>query len=172
MNNKILNTKGLSVFQTLLTEWRYSIAIRNWRTSIFRPIKRTVYNLTLKPYYYLKWFELVDATHEAERTIFKRWKLRDPLIIEVQVREQEGFHKRCGSDDVVRDRVYKRYLWNPLSKYKYFETSYYCNECLFDPVERYYSSGGDEGGFFFGSNSDWSEFEELENEEKGGSLCL
>jgi hypothetical protein len=170
MNNKSkINTNGLSVFQTLLTEWRYSIAIRNWRTSIFRPIKRTVYNLTLKPYYYLKWFELVDAIHEAERTIFKRWKLRDPLNIEATVRTNvNDIHSRkdCPNDDsVIKDRVFKKYLWS--KQFKYVETQYQCLACLFEPVEKFYSSGGDEGGMHFGSKASWNEIE-----EKGGSLCL
>ncbi len=149
-----------SIYSNLIEEWKYPILYRSWRTAIYRPVQKIFYNLTKRPYYFLKWYEISRSSTKNKwehQTIFKTWRLRDPLNFNITIRQNVGkihSHYDCPSDDCVyRDRCFKRYLWS--KKLRYQETSYTCYACLFAPVEDYYSSGGMEGGMYFGSNSSW-----------------
>lgn len=149
-----------SIYSNLIEEWKYPILYRSWRTAIYRPVQKIFYNLTKRPYYFLKWYEISRSSTKDKwehQTIFKTWRLRDPLNFNITIRQNVGkihSHYDCPGDDCVyRDRDFKRYLWS--KKLRYQETSYICYACLFAPVEDYYSSGGMEGGMYFGSNSSW-----------------
>ena len=167
--------KARSVFRSLINEiehdWIYSYKPK-WTCRIFRFLKDVAYYSTKKPYYFLKWYEVLKTEYErgqhGRKIVFISWRLRDPLHINAMVREGVGrIHKPKGrkicpaDDEVFRDRNYKKKLWS--NKFKYIDTDYECYACLFEPVEKAYATGGEEGGFYFGTGSSWSKRERRNN---------
>ena len=53
--------------------------------------------------------------------------------------------------DAIKDRRAYSYLWS--KKIKTIKTDYTCDTKLFQPVEDYYNSGGEEGGLRFGEGA-------------------
>jgi len=137
-----LTTKRKSVFGSLIKNLNDT-----WRYRIFYPLRN---------------FEL--KTHGYPR--FKTWKLKDPLVIEYMIRDDHSGTecKICpeGIDEchIIKDQLFKRKIWS--NQIQYIKTEYICEDRLFNPVEKYYASCGDEGGMYFGSNAGWEEV------EKGG----
>ena len=89
------------------------------------------------------------------------WELRDPLKIKYQTRSW-GYHcKECEAlerdhtDHLEYRRNFERYIWS--KKINYIDTNCTCDDLLFEPLERWYGSGGEEGsGLFAGANSQWT----------------
>jgi len=155
----MIKEKNKSIFKTLLDEWRFPIAIRNWRTAIILPIKNTFRSVFLTPYYKLKWFKLDLSTKHMQ---FIKWELKNPLKVSYMSRSNSKHcqlckEKYCGA---TKDRFFERYIWS--SKIKYIETVGTCETRLFEPYESFLSSGGEDGGMYFGHESTWTTV------EKGG----
>ena len=161
--------KSKSVFRSLINGIRHDWVYwnqPNWRSRIFKFVIQTT-RIIQRPYYFLKWYEISNTLFQNKRYlkngthVFYSWKLRDPLHFNAMIRESVGrIHRRsdCPKDDgVYRDRTFKRKIWS--NKFKYVGTTWECYACLFEPVERAYATGGEEGGFYFGSNSSWSKNE-------------
>jgi len=151
------NTKN--IFRMLLTEWRYPIAINNWRTSIIRIIKNTARSVFLTPYYKLKWFKLDLSTKYMH---FITWELKNPLKVLYMSRSTFKHCTLCKEKycNAIKDRFFERYIWS--NKIKYIETVGTCDTRLFEPYESFLSSGGEDGGMYFGHKSTWTTV------EKGG----
>ena len=155
----MISTKNKNVFKTLLNEWRYPIVIRNWRTTIFLKIKNIAWAIFLTPYYKLKWFKLNLSTKYMH---FITWELKNPLKINYQSRSTFEHCTLCKEKycNAIKDRFFERYIWS--DKIKYIETVGTCETRLFEPYESFLSSGGEDGGMYFGHESTWTTV------EKGG----
>ena len=155
----MIHEKNKSIFKTLLDDLRFPIAFRNWRTAIIRPIKNTLRSVFLTPYYKLKWFKLDLSTKHMQ---FIKWELKNPLKVSYMSRSNSKHcqlckEKYCGA---TKDRFFERYIWS--NKIKYIKTTGTCETRLFEPYESYLSSGGEDGGMYFGHESTWTTV------EKGG----
>ena len=161
--NDIRKTK--SVFSTLFQEWKYPIGTDtkwSWRTSLFIKIKRFNYFILFSPYYTIRNFKLESSNNRR----FTTWELINPLKIKFMSRSSFNYCKKCNDESccAIKDKYFERDILS--RKIKYIKTVGTCENKLFSPYETYLGSGGEEGGFYFGSNATWT------TNEKGGSLCL
>ena len=115
--------------------------------------KRKIINTITSPYYKLKWLEVdIKQRHKPNNIVFARWLLRDPLKINYMFRQYPVKCDLCTDGwDAIKDRRAYSYLWS--KKIKTIKTDYTCDTKLFQPVEDYYNSGGEEGGLRFGEGA-------------------
>ena len=115
--------------------------------------KRKIINTITSPYYKLKWLEVdIKQRHKPNNIVFARWLLRDPLKINYMFRQYPVKCDLCTDGwDAIKDRQSYSYLWS--KKIKTIKTDYTCDTKLFQPVEDYYNSGGEEGGLRFGEGA-------------------
>ena len=123
---------------------------------LIRNTKRKIINTITSPYYKLKWLEVdiksLTRHTKKQNIVFARWMLRDPLKINYMFRQYPVKCDLCTDGwDAIKDRQSYSYLWS--RKIKTIKTDYTCDTKLFQPVEDYYNSGGEEGGFCFGEGA-------------------
>jgi len=120
---------------------------------LIRNTKRKIINTITSPYYKLKWLEVdIKQRHKPNNIVFARWLLRDPLKINYMFRQYPVKCDLCTDGwDAIKDRQSYSYLWS--KKIKTIKTDYTCDTKLFQPVEDYYNSGGEEGGLRFGEGA-------------------
>jgi len=120
---------------------------------LIRNTKRKIINTITSPYYKLKWLEVdIKQRHKPNNIVFARWLLRDPLKINYMFRQYPVKCDLCTDGwDAIKDRQSYSYLWS--RKIKTIKTDYTCDTKLFQPVEDYYNSGGEEGGLRFGEGA-------------------
>jgi len=120
---------------------------------LIRNTKRKIINTITSPYYKLKWLEVdIKQRHKPNNIVFARWLLRDPLKINYMFRQYPVKCDLCTDGwDAIKDRRAYSYLWS--KKIKTIKTDYTCDTKLFQPVEDYYNSGGEEGGLRFGEGA-------------------
>ena len=101
----------------------------------------------------MKWLEVdIKQRHKPNNIVFARWLLRDPLKINYMFRQYPVKCDLCTDGwDAIKDRRAYSYLWS--KKIKTIKTDYTCDTKLFQPVEDYYNSGGEEGGLRFGEGA-------------------
>lgn len=121
-----------------------------------RNTKRKIINTITSPYYKLKWLEVdiksLTRHTKKQNIVFARWMLRDPLKINYMFRQYPVKCDLCTDGwDAIKDRRAYSYLWS--KKIKTIKTDYTCDTKLFQPVEDYYNSGGEEGGLRFGEGA-------------------
>jgi|TARA_R100000388_G_scaffold6859_1_gene6559 hypothetical protein len=123
---------------------------------LIRNTKRKIINTITSPYYKLKWLEVdiksLTRHTKKQNIVFARWMLRDPLKINYMFRQYPVKCDLCTDGwDAIKDRRAYSYLWS--KKIKTIKTDYTCDTKLFQPVEDYYNSGGEEGGLRFGEGA-------------------
>ena len=120
---------------------------------LIRNTKRKIINTITSPYYKLKWLEVdIKQRHKPNNIVFARWLLRDPLKINYMFRQYPVKCDLCTDGwDAIKDRRAYSYLWS--KKIKTIKTDYTCDTKLFQPVEDYYNSCGEEGGLRFGEGA-------------------
>ena len=131
-------SKRKSVFGSLIKNLNDT-----WRYRIFYPLRN---------------FELKKSAYPR----FITWKLKNPLVVEYMTRDIAATECNLCSEEsdkctIIKDRHFERKIWSNQIQYK--KTEYICENRLFNPVEKYYASGGEEGGMHFGSNATWEEAE-------------
>ena len=113
--------------------------------------------------------------HLHDRDMFVSWELRKPLTLTYAFRSTDNF---CPSCEKLKDtdehfefcdgdinhaefvKYYRRPIWS--FKFKYIYTACCCENLLFEPLETWYGSGGEEGsGLFTRSDAQWDISEEL-----------
>ena len=92
---------------------------------------------------------------------FITWELKNPLKVSYQERSKFEHCQLCKEKYcAIKDKFFERYIWS--NKIKYIKTTGTCETRLFEPYESFLSSGGEDGGMYFGYKSTWTTV------EKGG----
>ena len=114
-------------------------------------------NIKLKCYYPIRNYEYKISEkvfgNRSEHLKETYWELRDPLKIKTVVKTSYKYCPSCAAlertklDHADLLRWYERYLWS--SKYTYLYTRGECEDLIFEPLERWYETGGEEGSSHF-----------------------
>ena len=104
--------------------------------------------------------------------MFVIWELRKPLTLTYSFRSTDNFCPSCAKleEELGYDpkdpnhahfvKFYERPIWS--FNFKYVFTKCHCEDLLFEPLETYYSTGGEEGsGSFTRPDAQWTINEEL-----------
>lgn len=130
-----------------------------WKLEFYITKPRMIWLSFLSAFYYpIRNYE-IDVRHKfgnkGRRQIRSTyWELRDPFKIKVWIQTVHKFCPSCSKLDTDKDlehatlgRFYERYLWSSKFEYKY--TRGECEDLIFEPLETWYGSGGDEGSPLF-----------------------
>jgi hypothetical protein len=120
------------------------------------------------------WYQLRNYTkvfiekRSENHSVFKRiqWRICNPLKIEYEKRISFQNCEDCRThgllfektlDHAKKWRHFYRYIWS--KKFHYHYTTIECEDRLFQPLEDYLSSGGQEGSSMFGGENGhmWNE---------------
>ena len=140
--------KKRSLFSSLFKKLQW-----HW---IFNPSYYWI-NIKLKCYYPIRNYEYKISEkvfgNRSEHLKETYWELRDPLKIKTVVKTSYKYCHSCAAlertklDHADLLRWYERYLWS--SKYTYLYTRGECEDLIFEPLERWYETGGEEGSSHF-----------------------
>jgi len=116
--------------------------------------------------------------HLGDHNFFLIWELRKPLTLTYSFRSTDNFCPSCaklkeddenfelcdpyhkGINHAEFIRYYERPIWS--FNLKYYQTKCCCENLLFEPLETWYDTGGEEGsGSFTRPDAQWSINEEL-----------
>jgi hypothetical protein len=178
----IREIKRSSVFKTLIDQIQH-LQIKflyDWNLK---------HQFMMRIYFPIRNFEYAIADKEfgkhAEHKKQTYWKLRDPLKIKTVVSTGYKYCPSCHllDENLVREiedlehatlrRFYERYLWS--SKYQYKYTRGECEDLIFEPLETWYGSGGEEGSSTFTRpDAYWyyTKPKQYTSREEARSLCL
>ena len=126
----------------------------------------------------LLWYSIRNYSrweHFHQEDMFVKWELAKPLTLTYAFVSRENF---CPSCEKLKDtdehfefcdedinhahfvKFYERPIWS--FNYKYVFTKCHCENLLFEPLETYYNTGGEEGsGSFTRPDAQWTINEEL-----------
>ena len=181
------NTKRVLSFRTLVLKIKELINNQIW---LIREYSKSFDNNLYRGFYEVYKFKLhtllihkprmlyysirnyTRFRHLHDHNMFVIWELVKPLTLTYSFRSTDNFCPSCakleeelGYDEKDLNhaefvKFYERPIWS--FNFKYYYTACTCEDLLFEPLERYYGSGGDEGsGLITRNDSQWDINEKL-----------
>jgi hypothetical protein len=81
---------------------------------------------------------------------FKYWELKNPLTIKYQKSSYGYYCHKCDEHHLEKSRNFESSIWS--NKLNYVDTLCVCEDILFQPLEDYKATGGEEGNPLVGGS--------------------